>query len=48
MQQPQRLNLILPKPILEPLKALSERDGRGVPELVRAAIIEFLAKNKQQ
>lgn len=44
---PNRLNLIVPTQILEPLRALSEKDGRGVPELIRAAIIEFLAKNKQ-
>lgn len=48
MQQrnPQRLNLILPKQVLDPLRALSDRDGRSVPELVRAAIIALLAANK--
>jgi hypothetical protein len=51
MSQPaklNRLNLVVPMQILKPLRTLSEKDGRGVPELIRAAIIEFLAKNKQQ
>jgi len=46
MQQ-ERLNLYLPKQVSDSLKALSQKDGRTVPELARAAIIEFVAKHKQ-
>ncbi|MFM0088954.1 hypothetical protein PQR46_18765 [Paraburkholderia sediminicola] len=45
MQQ-ERLNLKVPTPLYDSLKALSQRDGRGVPELARAALVEFVAKNK--
>jgi hypothetical protein len=45
--QQARLNLKVPTPLYNSLKALSERDGRSVPELARAALVEFVAKNKQ-
>lgn len=46
MQQ-ERLNLYLPKQVSDSLKAVSQKDGRTVPELARAAIIEFVAKHKK-
>lgn len=42
-----RLNLSLPKQLADALKELSEKDGRSVPELARAALIEFVEKRKQ-
>lgn len=42
-----RINVAVPKQLHDALKALSERDGRGLPELARAALVEFVAKNKQ-
>ena len=41
-----RLNLSLPKQASDALKSLSEKDGRSVPELARAAIIEYVEKRQ--
>lgn len=45
--QQERLNLKVPTPLYDSLKALSQRDGRSVPELARAALVEFVSKSKQ-
>jgi predicted DNA-binding protein len=40
-----RTNLHLPKQLLDRLKRLAKRDGVTFAELVRRAIIDFLAKH---
>jgi Ribbon-helix-helix protein, copG family len=41
-----RLNLVMPLQIFAPLKALADRDGRTLSELIRQALLEFMARQK--
>lgn len=42
--QQERLNLNVPKPLFDSLKTLSEKDGRPVPELARAALADYVER----
>jgi predicted transcriptional regulator len=39
-----RLNLALPFQIFTPLKAIADRDGRTLSEMIRQALLEFIAR----
>ena len=41
-----RINVAVPKQLHDALKALSEKDGRGMPELTRAALVEYVEKRQ--
>jgi predicted DNA-binding protein len=41
-----RTNIFLPEPLIERLRALSERTGLSVAELIRRAIDEYLKRQK--
>jgi hypothetical protein len=42
-----RINVAVPKQLHDALKALSDKDGRGVPELTRTALVEYVERRKQ-
>ena len=41
-----RLHLVMPLQIFEPLTAIAKRDGRTISELIRQALLEFIAQQK--
>ncbi|NPT44329.1 ribbon-helix-helix protein, CopG family [Paraburkholderia sp. 1N] len=42
-----RLHLVMPLQIFEPLNAIAARDGRTISELIRQALLEFIARQNK-
>jgi len=43
-----RFNMVLPPQIYTPVKAMAERDGRTISDLIRQAVLEFIARQNKQ